>query len=172
MTVVYSALFLIVILSISLIIDRKIKGSKSIIAKVFYLGFFTLLIVGSVYFYGATFFEAFRVDLRSFTKIKEFFSSRIVAILLMLLMILFVFIKTIYFAVSFRTNKMVSLTKKEIAIVLLSVVFDIAVIPNIISLNNAFFVLPMVILEGLELMHLVFSFENKEIRKETFSYYA
>lgn len=167
MTAVYIALVVVALLGTLFVIDRKIKGSKSIIAKVFYLGFFTLLIAGSVYFYGATFLESFHVDVRSFTKIKEFFSSRIVAILLMLLMIFFVFIKTIHLVISFRSHKMVPATKKETALVLLSVVFDIAVIPNI--LNNVFgAVLASISLlgTGLACIKLVFSFDfskNKEV---------
>lgn len=167
MTAVYIALTVVSVLSALFVIDRKIKGSKSVLVKIFYLAFFTLLVAGSVYFYGVTFLESFHVDVRSFTKIKEFFSSRIVAILLMLLMIFFVFIKTIHLVISFRSHKMVPAIKKETALILLSVVFDIAVIPNI--LNNVFgavLATISVLMTGLVSIRLALSFTlngNKEV---------
>lgn len=167
MTALCIALTVIALLSSLLVIDRKIKGSKSVIVKTFYLAFFTLLVAGSVYLYGATFLESFRVDVRSFTKIREFFSSRIVAVFLMLLMVLFVLYKTIHLAVSFKSNSMVEVTKKEAAIVLLSVVFDISVVPNILSgVFGAVLATISVLLTGLVSIRLALSFSfdrNKEV---------
>lgn len=167
MTAVYIALTVVSILSALFVIDRKIKGSKSVLVKIFYLAFFTLLVAGSVYFYGVTFLESFHVDVRSFTKIKEFFSSRIVAILLVLLMVLFVLFKTIRLVISFKTDSMVPVTKKETAIVLLSVVFDITVIPNILtSVFGAVLATISVLMTGLVSIRLALSFSfsrNKEV---------
>ena len=159
MATIYCLLFAIILLEFLAFIDHKIKGSKSIIVKFFYLAFFTFLIVSSIYFYGETFFRLFNVDLRSFTKIKEFFILRIAAVIVVLLLFLITIVKMISFTLSFRDENRVFKCKKDKLFFLLAIVFDIAVIPNI--LNNVFGVVLATISFvgiGLACIKLVFSY--------------
>lgn len=155
-------------LSLLLLIDHKIKGSKSIIRKVVSVIFVSTLIFGCIVFYGETILEMFHVDMKSFSNIKAFFSSRIIAILAIFLMFMFVLLKTIRIVISFRTDRSVVSNKKEALVVLLSVVFDIAVIPNIIALDNTFLVVAGIISmigTGLACIKLVFSYFNRGFKE-------
>ena len=149
-----------------LFIDRKIKGRASIIIKIISLAFFTLLIVASVYLYSTSILESFQVDVRSFTKVKAFFSSRIVYTLILLMYALFVLLKTIRVTfVLFRSNHVVS-EKETLTIVLLSIVFDIPTIPNILNAGSmavVLMILEITSLLGTGLLlgkKVVFSFAN------------
>lgn len=150
------------------LIDHKIKGNKSIIRKVVSVIFVSFLIFGCIFFYGETILEMFHVNMKSFSNIKAFFSSRIIAILAVFLMFVFVLFKTIRIIISFKMERTVESHKKEAAVALLSVVFDIAVIPNIIALDNTFLVVAGIISmigTGLACIKLVFSYFNRGFKE-------
>lgn len=157
MTIFTLGFISIALLALLFFIDRKIKGGKSVILKIISLAFFTLLVVGTVYFYGTAALESFQVDVRSFSKIKAFFSSRIVALIVTAILVLFLLVSTIHVTfVLIRFNKVIK-NKTEKSTEILSVSYDIDVIPDntVLSMekNNR---------ERLELDNLVFSFENKK----------
>lgn len=157
MTIFTLGFISIALLALLFFIDRKIKGGKSVILKIISLAFFTLLVVGTVYFYGTAALESFQVDVRSFSKIKAFFSSRIVALIVTAILVLFLLVSTIHVTfVLIRFNKVIK-NKTENSTEILSVSYDIDVIPDntVLSMekNNR---------ERLELDNLVFSFENKK----------
>lgn len=161
----------IAVLVMLFLIDRKIKGRASIIIKVTSLAFFTFLIIGSVYLYSTTILESFQVDVRSFTKIKAFFSSRIVYTIILLVYALFVFIKTICVTFVLFGSNHVSSEKEILTFLLLSIVFDIPTIPNIINAGSMSVVLMIlkitsILGTGLVLSKLVFSIAyNPVLRK-------
>lgn len=152
-----------------LLIDRKVRGNFSIIIKVFSVLFIGVLIGGVVLFYGQAIFEAAKVDLKSFTNIRSFFSSRIVGFLAILLIYVFIFLKMFFVTFSFLTKQ--SLDKEETAVALISIVFDIAVVPCIVLSTGASLVLVVpaiisVIGTGLALTKkLVFSFNKEDIKE-------
>lgn len=152
-------------LSVLQLIDHKIKGNKSIVRKVFSLLFISILVVGCIFLYGETILKTFNVNMRSFTNVKGFFSSRIIAILALFLLFAFVVLKIIRLFVNYKVDEVREDNKKETAVILLSVCFDIAVIPNIISLNSVIFVVLGIISivgTGLTIAKLVLSFINKK----------
>lgn len=153
MTILNLGFLSIVLLALLFFIDRKIKGGKSVILKIISLAFFTLLVVGTVYFYGTAALESFQVDVRSFSKIKAFFSSRIVALIVTAILVLFLLLSTIHVTfVLIRFNEVIK-NKTEKYTEILSVSYDIDVIPDNsvlnVEKNNR---------ERLELNNLVFSF--------------
>ena len=157
MTIFTLGLISIALLALLFFVDRKIKGGKSVILKIISLAFFSLLVVDTVYFYGTAALESFQVDVRSFTKIKAFFSSRIVALIVTAILVLFILVSTIKATfVLIRFNRVIK-NKTEKSTKILFVSCDINVIPDntVLSMkkNNR---------ERLELYNLVFSFENKK----------
>lgn len=130
MTILNLGFLSIALLALLFFIDRKIKGGKSVILKIISLAFFTLLVVGTVYFYGTAALESFQVDVRSFSKIKAFFSSRIVALIVTAILVLFLLVSTIHVTiVLIRSNKVIK-NKTEKSTEILSVSYDIDVIPD------------------------------------------
>lgn len=130
MTIFTLGFISIALLALLFFIDRKIKGGKSVILKIISLAFFTLLVVGTVYFYGTAALESFQVDVRSFSKIKAFFSSRIVALIVTAILVLFLLVSTIHVTfVLIRFNKVIK-NKTEKSTEILSVSYDIDVIPD------------------------------------------
>lgn len=130
MTIFTLGFISIALLILLFFIDRKIKGGKSVILKIISLAFFTLLVVGTVYFYGTAALESFQVDVRSFSKIKAFFSSRIVLLIVAAILVLFLLLSTIHVTlVLIRFNKVIK-NKTEKYTEILSVSYDIDVIPD------------------------------------------
>ena len=139
-------------------IDRRIKGCRSVLVKMLnvlvVMGFLFL----AVYFYGQQILATFKVNVRSFTNIKAFFNSRILVLLCLLLFVLFIVCKFVFTAFIFKNiNK--TATKLEKSVALIAIFFDLALIPNIL-VNNALFTLFVVttLIElGLVYIKLVFS---------------
>lgn len=124
----------ICIFAILLIVDNKIKGNFSIILKVLSLVFVGTLLFAFVFLYGETFFRAYQVNIKSFTNVKGFLSSKVFGIIVLLLICLFAFLKTFYITFRFITKK--SFNRVEKAVVLASIIFDVIVIPNIFSFEG------------------------------------
>ncbi|MBQ0009073.1 MAG: hypothetical protein KBS97_02235 [Firmicutes bacterium] len=153
-----------------LFIDSKVKGNFSILIKVLSLLFVGVLIGGLVLFYGQAIFETIQVDFKSFTNLRNFFSSKILGAIAIVLIYLFVFLKMFFIVFKFITKQ--TFEREEKAVDLVSIVFDIAVVPCIVLASGASLVLvvPAIIsllLTGLALTKkLVFCFsynKNKEV---------
>ena len=160
----------ITVFGLLLLIDRKVRGNFSIVIKVLSLLFIGVLIAAFVLFYGQAIFETVQVDFKSFTNLKNFFSSRILGVLAIVLIYLFVFLKMFFVTFTFITKQ--SFDREETAVDLISIVFDIAVVPCIVLVTGASLVLVVpaiisIIGTGLALTKkLVFSISyraNKEV---------
>lgn len=161
----------LVVISLLVLVDRKIKSGRNILSKIGSVFFIGLFLFGFLCLNGQAILELFHVDAKSFTSLKAFCSSRIIVILSVLLIYLFVFFKTVFFVNNFmcevKPEEHQEMTKRRIA----SIVFDIAVIPNILFLGtqNIALMVAGIILSvelGLALIKLVFSIfikENKEV---------
>ena len=152
-----------------LFVDRKIRGNFSVVIKVLSVLFIGVLVGTFVLFYGQTIFETVQVDFKSFSNLRTFFSSRIFGVLAIILIYLFVFLKMFFVTFSFLTKH--TLDREETAVDLISIVFDIAVVPCIVLSTGASLVLVVpaiisVIGTGLALTKkLVFSFIKEDIKE-------
>lgn len=146
------------------LIDRKIKGCRSVFFKLINVIVVTNFILLGVYFYGQQILTTFGINMKSLTSMKAFFSSRLLIYFLFLIFVILIACKFIFtFFVFSSGNKIIA--RKEKAFFLATIVFDLALIPNIF-VNSAFFALFAVttLLEiGLVYKKLVFSnlFINK-----------
>ena len=163
---VFFALLVLMPMTLTLI-DRRIKGARSVLVKLLSVIAVMSFLFLSVYFYGQQILATFKVNVKSFTNIKAFFNSRILVLFLLLIFVLLVACKFIFTVLIFKSfNK--TTTKLEKAIILVSVVFELALIPNIL-VNNAFFTVFAVITLvelGLVYSKLVFSitsYKRKEV---------
>lgn len=146
-------------------IDTKVKGNFSVLTKVLSVASIAVLLGLFVLWYGQTIFETMQVDIKSLTNLKSFFNSRILG-MLAIIVYLILFLKTFYYIFRFIEKR--TYAREEKAVILLSIVFDIAVIPNIVLAGGTslFFIIPAVISvveTGLALTKkLVFSFNKNE----------
>ena len=145
------------------LIDRRIKGTRSVLFKFLSMVVVTSFILLGVYFYGQQILATFRINMKSLTSMKAFFSSRLLLYFIALILVLFVACKFIYFTFVFKTSFRV-IGKAEKTILLTSVVFDLALIPNIFvnSTFVALFVATSIVEIGLVVIRLVFSILFKE----------
>jgi len=145
-----------------LVIDRKIKGQKSIIRKLLSLVLVMAILFGSVYLYGRQFLESFNVNVKSFSNIKANFVARFIFMVAMVLLFLFIFIKIVFLRLYFKTDSR-EINKEEKIIALATVFFDLALIPNIFSDATlvAVFAVVNMIEVGLVIKKLVFSITYK-----------
>lgn len=144
----------IALLFVLFLIDRNVRGGKSIITKVLSVIVIVPLVFGTIYFYGTTPLEVFDVDLRSFSKIKLFFTSRFFALIITAIFVLFVLVCTIYVTILVFNSKKPVEHKEEGVLHILKVSYDIDVIPDNSVLSDEKFNFK----EGLEATNLVFSF--------------
>lgn len=154
---VFLALLVLMPLTLTLI-DRRIKGARSVLVKLLSVIAVISFLFLSVYFYGQQILATFKVNVKSFTNIKAFFNSRILVLFLLLVFVLFIACKFVFVTLVFKSfNRQAS--KLEKTITLVSIVFDLALVPNIF-VNNAFFTVFAVttLIElGLVYKKLVFS---------------
>ena len=144
-------------------IDRRIKGTRSVFMKFMSMVVVTSFILLGVYFYGQQILATFRINTKSLTSMKAFFNSRILLYFIALILILFVACKFVFFTLVFK-NEYKTIRKEEKTFLIASVIFDLALIPNIF-VNSAFVVLFVAtnILEiGLVGIRLVFSIPFEE----------
>lgn len=139
MSTLIFTLICIAVFGLLLFIDNKIRGNFSIVIKVLSLLFVGLLITSFVIFYGQAIFQSTQVDVKSFSNLRSFFSSRILGVVAIVLIYLFVFLKIFFVTISFFTKA--SFKREEKAVDLVSIIFDIAVIPNIVIASGASLVL-------------------------------
>ena len=163
---VFFALLVLMPMTLTLI-DRRIKGARSVLVKLLSVIAVMSFLFLSVYFYGQQILATFKVNVKSFTNIKAFFNSRVLVLIMLLIFVLFIACKFVFTVILFKSfNKQT--TRLEKAVTLVTIVFDLALIPNIF-VNNAFFtVFAVITLIELGLVYgkLVFSivrYERKEV---------
>lgn len=161
MNLVYASIIGLVLLAFLFVINKTIKGKKGTIAKILSLVFVLSLFVMFIMVYGASIFDIFEVDVKSFSNLKAFFSSRILGVFALLLVYLFMFLKSVFVVIIPITTR--TLNREEKAVVIASIVFDIAVIPNILTSGCAMhFLVALSLVEiGLTLTELVLFFFQK-----------
>ena len=91
------ALALIFIPMTLCIIDRRIKGTRSVLVKIVSMITVMAFLYLAVYFYGQQILNTFRINAKSFTSAKAFFSSRILVLLGLMILYLFVVCKFVFF---------------------------------------------------------------------------
>ena len=140
------------------LIDRRIKGARSVFMKFLSMVLVTGFVFLGVYFYGHQILATFKINTKSLTSMKAFVDSRMLMYFIFLILILFVVFKYIFVTVVFK-NTFRTTTKTEKTITLLTVFFDLALIPNILVNNSlvALFVATSLIEIGLVYIKLVFS---------------
>lgn len=145
------------------IVDRRVKGCRSVLVKILSMVVVTSFILFGVYFYGQQILATFRINMKSLTSMKAFFSSRLLIYFLFLILVILVACKFVFIALILKgENKVV--TKGEKTFFLAAIVFDLALIPNIF-VNNALFALfvaTTLIEIGLVYVKLVFSISYKD----------
>lgn len=140
------------------LIDRRIKGCRSIFFKLVNVIVVTSFILLGVYFYGQQILTTFGINMKSLTSMKAFFSSRLLIYFLFLIFVILIACKVIFtFFVFSSGNK--TIARKEKAFFLATIVFDLALIPNIFVNNTLFalFVGATLVEMGLVYVKLVFS---------------
>ena len=155
--IVLALLYLLVPLTLTLI-DRRIKGYRSVFMKI--VGMITVMafLYLAVYFYGQQILSTFRINAKSFTSAKAFFSSRVLVLLGLMILFLFVVCKFVFIRLTFK-NLEKKLTRLEKTLTLVMVFFDLALIPNIFVNNSLFAIFALLTLVEIGLVYtkLVFS---------------
>ena len=148
------------------VIDRRIKGTRSVLTKIVSVITVMAFLYLAVYFYGQQILSTFRINAKSFTSAKAFFSSRILVLLGLMILYLFVVCKFVFIRLVFQNiRKTVTTTEKVIA--LIAVFFDLALVPNILVNHSLFAVLTTLTLVeiGLVYVKLVFSITFKDSKE-------
>lgn len=154
---------IIVLFGLLLLVDKKVKGNSSVLSKLFSIIGISILLFGFVCLYGQTILNLCQVNVKSLTNLKDFFESRIIATIALFILYLFACIKTLYVIITLIQKRVFERGEKVFTLV--SIVFDIAVIPNIAFSGSKFLFIPVILLIveiGLALIKLVFSNFNKE----------
>ena len=161
--VVLALLYLLVPSTLTLI-DRRIKGCRSVLFKIISMITVMTFLWLAVYFYGQQILATFRINAKSFTSAKAFFSSRVLVLLGLLILCLFVICKFVFFKLTF-SNIGKTLTKTEKAVTLVTVFFELMLVPNIFVNNSLFAVFAALTLVEMGLVYgkLVFSIQKKEV---------
>ena len=160
--VVLAILYLLVPTTLTLI-DRRIKGCRSVLYKIVSLITVMTFLYVTVYFYGQQILSTFRINAKSFTSAKAFFSSRMLVLLGLMILALFIISKYIFTVIIFKNlNRTVTKTEKTIA--LLTVFFELALVPNIFVNNSFFAVFAILVLVEIGLVYskLVFSITSTQ----------
>ena len=157
--VVLALLYLLVPMIFTLV-DRRIKGCRSVLYKIVSVIAIMTALYLAVYFYGRQILSTFRINIKSFTSIKAFFSSRILVWIGLLIFFILVVFKFVFLRISFKEMKR-TLTSSEKVFTLVTVFFDLVLIPDIFTNNSLFavFALLSVVEIGLVYLKLVFSID-------------
>ena len=150
--------FTIVLPALFNLIDRRIKGCHSLLGKIVSAITVTAFLYLMVYFYGQSIVSIFRVNIKSFTNMKAFFTGRMLVIIALLIFVLFIAFKCFFISIAFRNMKK-TFTSAEKILTITMVVFDLALVPNIFinsALLSVFAILTALEL-GLVYIKLVFS---------------
>lgn len=129
LTVLANLLITLCILMILRLIDKKIKGPKSIICKIFSVIIVSTLLVGFIYLNGYAILSTFSVNLKSFTNTKGFFVKQLIVIFMLMILLLVVIFKITHIVLIDKKEGVKNTRQDEKCSD--NVVFDINVIPNI-----------------------------------------
>ena len=164
MQYVVLALLYLLVPSTLILIDRRIKGCRSVLFKIVSLITVMTFLYLAVYFYGQQILATFRINAKSFTSAKAFFSSRVLVLFGLFILYLFVLCKFVFFKLTFA-NFGKTLTKAEKTVTLVTVFFDLMLVPNIFVNSNFFAVFAALTLVEIGLVYgkLVFSIQNREV---------
>ena len=148
------------------LIDRRIKGARSVFIKFLSMVLVTGFVFLGIYFYGHQILATFKINTKSLTSMKAFVNSRMLMYFIFLILILFVAFKYIFVTVVFK-NTFRTTTKTEITITLLTVFFDLALVPNVLVNNSlvALFVATSLVEIGLVYIKLVFSITSLQAKE-------
>lgn len=148
------------------LIDRRIKGARSVFIKFLSMVLVTGFVFLGVYFYGHQILATFKINTKSLTSMKAFVNSRMLMYFIFLILVLFVAFKYIFVTVVFK-NTFRTTTKTEKTITLLTVFFDLALVPNILVNNSlvALFVATSLVEIGLVYIKLVFSITSLQAKE-------
>ena len=161
---VFFAALLLVPMTLTLI-DRRIKGCRSVLTKILSVIIVMSFLFISVYFYGQQILATFKVNVKSFTNIKAFFNSRILVLLCLLLFVLFIACKFVFTTLILKSLNRTT-TKLEKAVTLVTIFFDLALIPNILVNNALVSVFVMVTLVELGLVYTKLVFSIPSLRRK------
>ena len=162
MKYVMLAILYLLVPSILTLIDRRIKGCRSVMFKIVSMITVMTFLWLAVYFYGQQILATFRINAKSFTSAKAFFSSRVLVLLGLMILSLFIICKFIFISLTFKEMGRV-LTKAEKTVTLVTVFFDLMLVPNIFINNSLFAVFAALTLVEIGLVYtkLVFSITSK-----------
>ena len=148
------------------VIDRRIKGTRSVLTKIVSVITVMAFLYLAVYFYGQQILSTFRINAKSFTSAKAFFSSRILVLLGLMILYLFIVCKFVFITLVFQNIKK-TVTNTEKVIALIAVFFDLMLVPNILVNSSLFAVLTTLTLVeiGLVYVKLVFSITSKKSKE-------
>ena len=148
------------------LIDRRIKGARSVFMKFLSMVLVTGFVFLGIYFYGHQILATFKINTKSLTSMKAFVDSRMLMYFIFLILVLFVVFKYIFVTVVFK-NTFRTTSKIEKVVALAMVVFDLALVPNILVNNSlvALFVATSLLEIGLVYIKLVFSITQKEVKE-------
>ena len=143
------------------LIDRRVKGARSVLIKLLSVIVVTSFILLGVYFWGSQILSTFRINMKSMTSMKAFFSSRMLMYFIVLILVLFVACKFVFIRLTLNSTFR-PITRSEKAFTLATVFFDLALVPNILVNSTLFgvFGLLAIVEIGLVYAKLVFSITN------------
>lgn len=104
MNALYALLIGIALLITCVIVDRHIKGTRSVVIKAISAVLVGSFIIGFIYIYGQSFLTTFGVNTKSFTNIKAFVARQLFRMLVLVLLFL---------AIVVRITTHVTLKKEE-----------------------------------------------------------
>ena len=160
--IVLALLYLLVPMTLCLV-DRRIKGCRPVLVKIVSMVTVMTFLWLAVYFYGQQILATFRINAKSFTSAKAFFNSRVLVLIGLLMFFLLVVCKFVFFRITFKEMTK-TLTKEEKAFTLVTVFFDLALVPNIFVNNSLFVVFATLTLVEIGLVYtkLVFSIASSK----------
>ena len=161
---VFLALLVLMPMTLTLI-DRRIKGARSVLFKLLSVITVMSFLFLSVYFYGQQILATFKVNVKSFTNIKAFFNSRILVLLMLLIFVLLIACKFVFIVLIFKSFNRPA-TKIEKAVTLVTIVFDLALVPNIFVDHAFFTVFAVITLVELGLVYRKLVFSIPSIRRK------
>ena len=161
--VILALLYLLVPMTLCLV-DRRIKGCRSVLFKIVSMVTVMTFLWLAVYFYGQQILATFRINARSFTSAKAFFNSRVLVLLGLLIFFLLIVCKFVFFRLTFKQMGK-TFTKSEKAFTLVSVFFDLALVPNIFVNHSLFAVFSIVALVEIGLVYTKLVFSIRPIRE-------
>jgi len=166
MYILIAVLVAVALFGVMLYIDNKVQNNKSIFVKIGSVILFAALIFAYAFLYqrvGLTL--NFSIESKFLDRFEEIVNSRLITVIYALIIWIFAFLRIAFATLHFNSFRVFKHNEKITKIVTL--VFDIAVIPNIVLFagNTVIFVATigyLLVEIGLACYKLVFSIKNNE----------